>query len=73
VATTARTVAAAAAPLLAGVLLSVGLLSAPFLIAGGMKIGYDLALLCAFRAVKPPEEETAISLKRGTHDAVDHP
>jgi hypothetical protein len=31
--------------------------SVPFLIAGGMKVAYDLGLYFMFRNVKPPEEE----------------
>jgi MFS family permease len=52
----ARTVATAAAPALAGPALATPALGLPFLVAGGLKIGYDLALLALFRAVKPPEE-----------------
>jgi hypothetical protein len=33
--------------------LSLGL---PMLLGGGLKIAYDLLLLAAFRAVRPPEE-----------------
>jgi hypothetical protein len=28
----------------------------PLVICGGLKIGYDIALLYSFRHVKPPEE-----------------
>jgi len=53
----ARTTGAAIAPLFAGLLFSVpALISFPFFIAGGMKIGYDLLLYRAFVRVKPPEE-----------------
>lgn len=38
-------------------LLSAALWSAPFVLAGGLKIFYDLALYRSFRAVKPPEEQ----------------
>jgi hypothetical protein len=31
-------------------------MSVPFLIAGGLKIIYDLLLYRGFRSVKPPEE-----------------
>jgi hypothetical protein len=37
-------------------MLASGALSAPFLIAGALKIVYDLGMLRAFRAVRPPEE-----------------
>jgi len=32
-------------------------MSAPFFIAGGLKIVYDLLLLWQFRHIRPPEEE----------------
>jgi MFS family permease len=54
--TIARTAATAISPLLAGVLLQASLLSAPFFLAGGLKIVYDLALYRSFRAIRPPEE-----------------
>lgn len=54
----ARTAAAALAPGFAGATLAAPALGLPFLIAGGLKIAYDLAILVAFRHVKPPEEET---------------
>jgi MFS family permease len=53
----ARTVGAALAPLLAGPLYaSAALAGVPFLVAGGLKIVYDLALWRRFRALRPPEE-----------------
>ena len=53
----ARTTGAALAPVLAGPLLAYNVtLGLPFLVAGGLKIVYDLLLYRAFRAVKPPEE-----------------
>jgi MFS family permease len=53
----ARTVGAAVAPLAAGPLYASAALSGlPFLLAGGLKIAYDLALWVSFRAVRPPEE-----------------
>ncbi len=53
----ARTVGASLAPLIAGPLYaSPALAGAPFLIAGGIKILYDLALWGGFRSVRPPEE-----------------
>ncbi len=54
----ARTTGASIAPVFTGFLLaSRALLGAPFLIAGGLKIVYDLALLASFRGIKPPEEK----------------
>ena len=49
----ARTIGLSLAPLLSGAL---GIGSAPFFLAGGLKIVYDLALYRSFIAVKPPEE-----------------
>lgn len=53
----ARSVGAAISPAIAGQLLAVSsLIGAPFVIAGGMKIVYDLLIWRGFRTVKPPEE-----------------
>jgi MFS family permease len=52
----ARTAGGAAAPVLSGLMLASAASGAPFLIAGGLKIAYDLAMLRSFRAVRPPEE-----------------
>ncbi len=53
----ARSVGAALAPALTGPLLADPRLRAiPFFVAGGLKVVYDLLLLRAFRAVRPPEE-----------------
>ena len=46
----------AAGPALAGLAASTSSLALPLLIAGGMKIVYDLLLWRAFRHVRPPEE-----------------
>ena len=54
----ARSVGSAFSPLLTGVLLQASLLSLPFLLAGGLKIVYDLTLYRSFQTVKPPEEKT---------------
>jgi hypothetical protein len=48
-----RSLASAASPALAGALLGAGLASLPLIVAGAMKIVYDLAILAAFRRVKP--------------------
>jgi MFS family permease len=48
-----RSLAAAAGPALAGVMFSAGALAAPLIACGVLKIGYDLALLAAFRKVRP--------------------
>ena len=51
-----RSLASAAGPFLAGYLLSISSFGWPLVIAGGLKIIYDLLLLWMFRTVKPPEE-----------------
>jgi MFS family permease len=53
----ARSVGAAIAPLLSAPLVgSVALASAPFVIAGSLKIAYDLLLYRSFRSLPAPEE-----------------
>jgi len=53
----ARTTGAAVAPIFAGFLLGQrALLSLPFIIAGALKIAYDLWLYRAFVGIRPPEE-----------------
>jgi MFS family permease len=53
----ARSIGAALSPALSGFFLARAvLLSAPFLVAGGLKIAYDLLLYRAFRRLRPPEE-----------------
>jgi MFS family permease len=54
--TIARTLASSAGPVVTGALFSASLLSIPFLLAGGLKIAYDLTLWRSFRLVRPPEE-----------------
>ena len=51
-----RSLATAAAPALAGMLLAAGLDAWPLILGGALKIVYDLLLLWIFRHVKPPEE-----------------
>jgi MFS family permease len=53
----ARSIGAAAAPIISAPLVGIpGLAGAPFLIAGSLKIAYDLLLYRSFQAVRPPEE-----------------
>ena len=52
----ARNAAAAVAPAFAGASLATPALDLPFLVAGGLKIVYDRAILADFRGVRPPEE-----------------
>jgi MFS family permease len=51
-----RSLAAAASPALAGAMFAAGYQAWPLIICGVLKIAYDLALLWAFRHIKPPEE-----------------
>jgi MFS family permease len=53
----ARNAGAAVAPLFTGAILAVPALGLPFLLAGGIKVIYDLWIFAVFRHVKPPEEE----------------
>lgn len=53
----ARTIGASISPVFTGLFLSsTALLGLPFVISGGLKSIYDLALYVNFRAIKPPEE-----------------
>jgi len=54
-----RSLASAVSPLLAGYLLGLSAFGWPLILAGGVKIAYDLLLLATFRAVRPPEETAA--------------
>jgi MFS family permease len=51
-----RSLAAAASPALAGWLLGLSPFGWPLVVGGAIKIVYDLLLLAAFHAVRPPEE-----------------
>ena len=52
-----RSLASAASPALAGAWMAAGWLAAPLVACGLLKIGYDLALLLAFRRVRLPERD----------------
>jgi predicted MFS family arabinose efflux permease len=52
----ARNGGAALAPLFTGAVLAVPSLGLPFLLAGGLKVIYDLWIFALFRHVKPSEE-----------------
>lgn len=54
-----RSLAAAAGPAIAGAVFAAGWQMAPFIVCGVLKIAYDLALLWAFRHIRPPEERQA--------------
>jgi predicted MFS family arabinose efflux permease len=51
-----RSLAAAASPAIAGTLYAAGYTALPFILCAVLKILYDLALLWAFRHIRPPEE-----------------
>jgi MFS family permease len=54
----ARTLGASLAPVIATPLIGIpALLGMPFILAGGLKIIYDLGLYISFKAIKPPEEQ----------------
>jgi sugar phosphate permease len=53
----ARNAGAAIAPLFTAAILAAPTLGLPFLLAGGLKIVYDLWIFAVFRHVKPPEEK----------------
>jgi len=57
VTTIARSIGAAWSPSLTGALFAASFFSAPFFLAGGLKIIYDLIIWRSFNAVKPPEEQ----------------
>jgi MFS family permease len=52
----ARNAGAATAPLFTGAVLASPSLGLPFLLAGGLKIVYDLWIFAVFRKIRPPEE-----------------
>ena len=52
-----RSLASAMSPFLAGYMLGLSTFGWPLLVAGGVKIVYDLLLLAMFRKIRPPEEE----------------
>jgi MFS family permease len=54
----ARNAGAALAPLFTGAILALPSLGLPFLLAGSIKIVYDLWIFAVFRHVKPPEEKS---------------
>jgi len=55
--TVPRSLASILSPSLAGALLASGLLSAPLIACGALKIAYDLALLVSFRRVNVPLDQ----------------
>ncbi len=59
--TLARAVALTISPGLSGLILAGGVFSLPFVIAGALKVGYDITLFFSFRSLHPPEEAAAAS------------
>ncbi len=59
VTTVPRSLASAASPLIAGYLLTFSGFGWPLVVAGAIKIAYDVMLLAMFRKVRPPEEAAA--------------
>jgi predicted MFS family arabinose efflux permease len=56
----ARTIGGSLSPVITGIFLANPvMLGLPFVISGGLKIVYDLALYTSFRSAKPPEEQGA--------------
>ena len=51
-----KSLASAAAPGIGGVLFAAGMLAAPLVTCGILKIAYDLAIWQAFRKYRPPDE-----------------
>lgn len=51
-----RSLASAASPLITGWMLGLSAFGWPLVVAGGLKIAYDLALLALFGKIRPPEE-----------------
>lgn len=61
----ARTIGASLSPVITGAFMSnPAFLGLPFIISGGLKIIYDLALYLNFRVVKPPEEQLQAQKER---------
>lgn len=58
---TARYVVRPAGPALGGYLMQTVAVSAPFVVAGALKIAYDLTLLATFRRVRPAEDRAEAS------------
>jgi MFS family permease len=58
-----RAVSSAISPVLTGLAFSLAALGLPFIVAGVMKVAYDLLLYVRFRDLRPPEE---ISRRSGT-------
>ena len=60
-----RSLALSVGPALSGALLGTGFSALPLVISGTLRTVYDLALLFAFRHIKPPEEQGSASNNGG--------
>ena len=69
--TVPRSLASAASPAITGYMLSISPFGWPFVLAGALKIAYDLMLLAAFRTIRPPEEVSREAPKPGTDPQFD--
>jgi MFS family permease len=62
----ARSIGASLSPVLAGTMMSISsLFSAPFFLAGGLKVVYDLLLYRNFKSLHPEEEVSLSPAKKG--------
>lgn len=62
----ARSIGASLSPVLAGTMMSISsLFSAPFFLAGGLKVVYDLLLYRNFKSVRPEEEVSLSPAQKG--------
>jgi MFS family permease len=52
-----RSLASSISPAISGALMVTSFIALPLLIAGVVKVLYDVALLISFRHIKPPEEQ----------------
>ncbi len=60
-----RTIATVLPPSISGYFIGASLFAAPFILAGTLKIAYDLMIFASFRKVKPPEEKQLSSRSQG--------
>ena len=66
-----RSLASSISPLIAGYMLGLSSFGWPLLVAGAVKIVYDLLLLVTFRTVRPPEEAAIRKRSEGVYQKPD--
>ncbi|MDE3102627.1 MAG: MFS transporter [Chloroflexota bacterium] len=66
----ARMAGTAVSPTLTGIAFASAALGAPFVVAGALKIAYDLSMWLTFRAVRPPEEAARAGAGKAASDGV---